>query len=86
VNARATERLRREWDQPLGIRNKRKKRVWTAKQNGSGLVDDEWTDLSRGANYDDIASNVRRRGEKITIIVNIYDQKDLRSEEGERPA
>jgi len=41
-------------------------------------------DLSRGANDDVIATDVRRRGEKIRRIVNIYDQKDARS--GERPA
>jgi hypothetical protein len=60
------------------------KRVWTAIRKGSGLVVDEWTDLSRGANDDVIATDVRRRGEKITRIVNIYNEKDARS--GERPA
>jgi hypothetical protein len=45
---------------------------------------DEWTDLSRGANEDDIATDVRRRGESITRIVNVYDQKNTHS--GERPA
>jgi len=37
----------------------------------SGLVVDEWTDLSREANDVDISTGVRRRGEKITRIVNI---------------
>ena len=45
---------------------------------------DERTDLSRGANDDVIATNVRRRGENITRIVNIYDQEDTQSRE--RPA
>jgi len=47
------------------------------------VVDDR-TDLSGGANDDVIATDVRRRGEKIPRIVNIYHQKDARS--GERPA
>ena len=71
--ARATERKRRDCVQPLGIRNKKGKRVWTAIRKGSGLVVDEQTDLSREANDDVIATDVRRRGEKITRIVNIYD-------------
>ena len=45
---------------------------------------DERTDLSRGANDVVIATDVRRRGETITRIVNVYDQKDLQP--GERPA
>ena len=45
---------------------------------------DERTDLSRGANDDVIATDVRRRGEIITRIVNVYDQRDGQS--GERPA
>jgi len=44
------------------------------------------TDLSRGANDNVIATGVRRRGEKITRIVNIYDQKYALSGERERPA
>jgi hypothetical protein len=47
-------------------------------------VVDERTDLSRGANEDVIATDVRRRGERITGIVNVYDQKNTHS--GERPA
>jgi len=42
----------------------------------SGLLIDEPTDLSRGANDDKFASDIRRRGEKITRIVDIYDGKD----------
>jgi hypothetical protein len=63
---------------------RKRKRVWTAIRRGSGLLVDEWTDLSTGANEDVIATDVRRRGERITRIVNVYDQKNTRS--GERPA
>jgi hypothetical protein len=58
--------------------------VWTAIRKGSGLVADERTDLRRGANNDDIGTDVRRREEKITMIVNVNDQKDTQSRE--RPA
>jgi hypothetical protein len=58
-------------DQPLGIRNKNRRRSWTAIRNGSGLAGDEWTDLFRGAREDVIVTNVNRRGEKITRIVSI---------------
>jgi hypothetical protein len=47
-------------------------------------VVDERTDLSRGANEDVIATDGRRRGERTTRIVNVYDQKNTHS--GERPA
>ena len=63
---------------------RKRKRVWTAIPRGSGLVVDERTDLSRGANEDVIANDVRMRGERITRIVNVYDQKNTHS--GERPA
>jgi hypothetical protein len=46
-------------------------------------VVDEQTDLSRGVNNDIIATDVRRRGEPIMRMVNVYDQKDTQS--GERP-
>jgi hypothetical protein len=68
----------------LAYEIRKRKRLWTARRKGSGLVVDEWTDLSRGANNDVILADVRRRGEKITRIVNVYDQKDTQS--GERPA
>jgi hypothetical protein len=54
---------------------RKRKRVWTAIPRGSGLVVDERTDLGTGANEDVIATDVRRRGERITRIVNVYDQK-----------
>ena len=42
---------------------------------------DERKDSSRGANDDVIVTDVRRSGEKITRIVNIYDQRDTPSGE-----
>jgi len=39
------------------------------------LVVDEQTDSSRGANDDVIATDVRRRGERILRIANVCDQK-----------
>ena len=46
---------------------------------------DERTDCSRGANDDDITTDVRRRGEKILRMVNVYDQPCGQSGERERP-
>ena len=43
------------------------------------MVFDERTELSRSANEDVIASDVRRRGESITRIVNVYDEKNAYS-------
>jgi hypothetical protein len=63
---------------------RKRKRVWTAIPKGSGLVVDEHTDVSRGANNEVIVTDVRRRGENITRIVNIYDQRDTQT--GERLA
>jgi endonuclease/exonuclease/phosphatase family metal-dependent hydrolase len=63
---------------------RKRKRVWMAVRKGSGLAVDERTDLSKGGNDDVIVTDVRRRGEKVTRIVNIYDQKDTQSRE--RPA
>jgi hypothetical protein len=59
-------------------------RVWMAIGRGSGLVIDERTDLSRGANDDVIATDVRRRVERIMRIGNVDDQKNTQS--GEIPA
>jgi len=58
--------------------------VWTAIRKGIGLVVDERTDLSRGANDNVIVTDVTRRGEKIPRIVNVYDQRDTLS--GQRQA
>jgi len=70
----------------IGIRHwayeiSKRKSVWTARRKGSGLVVDERTDLSRGANKDVILTDVRRSGEKITRIVNVSDQRDGQSGE-----
>jgi len=46
-------------------------------------VVDERTDLSRGAKDNVIATDIRRRGERITRIINVYDQSNTLS--GERP-
>jgi hypothetical protein len=46
-------------------------------------VVDERTDLNRGANDDVIATDVRKRGEQVTRMVNIFDRKDARSGERE---
>jgi hypothetical protein len=48
------------------------------------MVTDEWTDLSRGANDDVMVTDVKRRGEKMTRIINVYDQRDVQT--GERRA
>jgi hypothetical protein len=45
------------------------------------LATDERTDLSRGANDDVIVTDVKRRGEKMTRVINIYDQRDVRTME-----
>ena len=44
-------------------------------QKGSSLVVDEWKDLSSGADDVVIVTDIRRRGEKITRIFNVYDQR-----------
>lgn len=53
-----------------------RKSAGTAIQKGSGLVVDDRTYLSRGANDNVSVTDVRRTGEKIMRIVNIYDQGD----------
>jgi len=63
---------------------RKRKRVWTAVRKESSLAVDERTDLSKGGNDDVKVTDVRRRGEKVTRIVNIYDQKDTMSRQ--RPA
>ena len=44
----------------------------------------EWTYIRTGAHDYGIVSDVRRRGEKITRLINVYDQKGTQS--GERQA
>ena len=62
---------------------RKRKRVSMAIRRGSSLVVNKRMDLSRVGNDDVIATDVRRREERITMIVNVYDQKDTQS--GERP-
>jgi len=50
-------------------------------RNGSGLATDERTDLSRGTNDDVIVTDVKRRGEKTTMVINIYDQREVHTRE-----
>lgn len=57
-------------------------RVWMTIQKWSGLVVDEQTELNRGANHDVIVTDIRRRGDKITRIVIIYNESVIQS--GER--
>jgi endonuclease/exonuclease/phosphatase family metal-dependent hydrolase len=84
VLARATERKGGIGISHLAYDKRKRNRVWMAVRRGSGLVVDERTDLSRGANDDVIATDIRRRGETIMRIVNGYNQKDTPS--GERPS
>jgi len=49
-------------------------------------VVDERIDLSRGANEGVIATDIRRRGEKLMRNVNFYDQNETESGQRERPA
>jgi len=60
---------------------RKRKRVWTAVSKGSRLATDERTDLSRGANDDVIVTEFKRRGEKMTRVIYIYDQRDMRTME-----
>jgi hypothetical protein len=67
----------------LAYKIRKRKSVWIAIRRRSSLVVDEWMDLSSGTNEDVTANDVRRRGERITRIVNVFDQKNTHS--GERP-
>jgi len=50
-----------------------KKTVSTTVRNASDLAVDEWMDLSKGGYHDVVVTDVRRRGEKVTTLLNIYD-------------
>jgi len=50
--------------------------VWTAIRKGSGRVVDEQTNLCRRANNHVIATDMWSSVDKMTRIVNIYDQTD----------
>jgi hypothetical protein len=56
---------------------RKRKRVWMAVRNGRGLSTDERTELSRGANDDVMVTKVKRRGEKMTRIINVYDEREV---------
>jgi hypothetical protein len=51
-----------------------KKRVWTAVGNGRGFATDEQTNLRTNALGDVFVVDIKRWAEKMTRIVNIYDQ------------
>jgi len=48
---------------------------------GSGFATDERTDLRRGANNNVSVTDVKRRGEMITRVINIYNQRDVQTRE-----
>jgi len=50
----------------------------------SDLATDKRPDLSRGANDDVMLSDIKRRREMLTRIINVYDQRDIQT--GERRA
>jgi hypothetical protein len=52
-----------------------------ALRKGSALPTDELTDLNRGANDDVMVTDVKRREEKVTRNINVYNQRDLQSGE-----
>ena len=62
-----------------------RKRVWRSIRKGSSLMVDVRTDLRTGANDNVIATDVRRRDEIITRIVNVHYQNESPLGEGERP-
>ena len=51
---------------------------------GSDLAKDERTYLNRGMNDKFMVTDVKRRGEKKTRIINVYNQRDVKT--GERRA
>jgi hypothetical protein len=61
---------------------RKRKRVRTVVRKRSSFATNERTDLSKNALGDVIVVDINRRGEKMTRIVNIYDQKE--GETGER--
>jgi len=63
---------------------RKRKRVWSVVHKENGLAMDKRIDLSRGTNNDVVVTDVKRRGEKMTRIIHVYDQRDIQT--GERPA
>jgi hypothetical protein len=66
---------RREWG-GVGIHIHKKKKFLVSDTDGSGLLIEMQTDLTRGANDNVTVIDVRRRVEKITRIVCSYDHRD----------
>jgi len=57
----------------LAYEIRKRNSVWMVVRKGSGLATDEETDLSRGLNDDVVVTDVKRRGEKMTRIINVDD-------------
>ena len=53
-------------------------------RKGGGLAPDQRTDQGSGANDDVMGTDLKRRGEKMTRIINVYNQRDVQT--GERRA
>jgi hypothetical protein len=60
---------------------RKQNRIWTAVHKGSDYATDQQTDLSRCVNDDVIVTDVQRRGEKVTRVINMYDQRVVRFRE-----
>jgi len=68
----------------LAYNIRKRKTVWMAVGKGSGFPNNERTDLSKNPLSDVIVVDIECRGDKMTRIVNIYDQRE--GETGERPS
>jgi hypothetical protein len=55
------------------------KRVWMAVREGTGLAIHERTDQSSSANDDVMVTDVKSWGQKMTRIINVYDQRDVQT-------
>ena len=51
-------------------------------RKGSGLATDKRTDQSRGPNAAVMVTDVKQRGETMTRIINVYNQRDVQTGEG----
>jgi len=78
------DRKRSSRNQHSTLDIRKRKSVTKAVPKGSGLTTEEWTDLTRGVNDDVVAIETKRSREKMTRIINGYDQRDMQS--GESPA
>jgi len=50
-------------------------------RKGSGLATDKRPDLNRGTNDDVMVTDVKRRGENMTRIIKVFDQRDVQTGE-----